>query len=154
MALIRCPSCKLDTSDSLPTCPNCLAPLGSSGHAAHWNPAIHGTASQAPITSATISSGGQQGLGSSVLKSVPLPVWVILAGVALVAVPFVLPLILVALVWSAMAKRRGNRERSIGGEVFDIVLREARDMAKSRGEGRPLDRLKEIEQLLRAKRDA
>jgi hypothetical protein len=138
MALVRCPGCKFDTSDSLAACPHCGTALG--------------TRSQAP----------KAGLPSEVSRGrskAPLPISLgrlvvpILALFALFVAPKLLPFLLVlGVVWLLRKSRQSDR-RGLENEALQILLRQAQ--GRPRGPvGRPLERVRRIERQVGPTREA
>jgi hypothetical protein len=138
MALIRCPGCKFDTSDSLATCPHCGTVLGAR--------------SQTP----------KAGLPNEVSRGrskAPLPVSFgrlavpILALLALFVAPKLLPLLLVlGIVWLLRKSRQSNR-RGLETEGLQILLAQAQGRPRA-PVGRPLERLRRIERQIGPTREA
>src|SRR5262249_6546745 len=138
MALVRCPGCKFDTSDSLAACPHCGTALR--------------TRSQAPKESSPSEV-------SRVRSQAPLPISFgrlvvpVLALIALFVAPKVLPLLLVlGIVWLLRKSRKSNR-RGLQTEALQILLRQA-GVGPRGPVGRPLERLRKIERQIGRNRQA
>ncbi len=147
MSLVRCPGCKLDTSDSLAHCPNC----GRAFHGA----APRETASFVSTTMPEPSSPAAPGAGpSSQTKAIG---FVILL-VVLAVVPHSLPFVVMAVVFWLLANRqRSSAKRSTQTqlEALKVLVSEvsrARNQGSqvSRGSSeRPLEMLGRIERQLK-----
>jgi len=172
MALIRCPGCKLDTSDSLEHCPICGISLRGSGRRPLFD-ASHAPPQHAPMTvSATLSrdsasfepspqqgqpdpetphgalprTASVQGTGTAV-KTIG---FVILISV-LALVPHSFPLLILAVI-GYLVWRNKSGNPSPQSEVLKILVNEVRRPRSTASTGRPLDMLKRIEQQVKAGR--
>jgi hypothetical protein len=152
MSLIRCPRCKLDTSDSLDRCPNCGLAMGSvaSIELAGWS--RDATPAPSPSTSATPAARAWSGVPRQLLH-VPRVLWVILVLVVLATVPHAFPLLIVLAIAWQLWQRSQSGERTVQSEAWRVFLRELQGGAKSAPE-KPLERLQRIERELGRKRDA
>jgi len=152
MSLIRCPRCKLDTSDSLERCPNCGLAMGSvaSTELAAWS--RDATLAPSPTAAAPHAARAGSGVPRQLLH-VPRALWVILVLVVLATVPHAFPLLIVlAIAWQVW-QRAQSGERTVQSEAWRVFLRELQGVAKSAPE-KPLERLRRIERELGSKRDA
>ena len=141
MSLIRCPRCKLDTSDSLDRCPNCGLAMGSvaSTEPAGWS------REQMPESAPTSSPPPVARTGSPrQLLRIPGMVWMILVLVVLATVPHAFPLLIVAAIGWQIWRRSRSGERTLQTEAWRVFLREPE---------KPLERLQRIERELGTKRD-
>jgi hypothetical protein len=138
MALVPCPGCRFDTSDSLAVCPHCGAALGRR--------------SQAP-TESSPSDTRRARSGGPLPSSFGRLVVPILGLVVLLVAPKLLPLLFVlGIVWLLRKSRLSNR-RGLQTETLQILLRQAG--AGPRGPvGRPLERLRRIERQIGPTREA
>jgi hypothetical protein len=138
MALIRCPGCKLDTSDSLDNCPSCGIALRSGGRSlfAQATAPATGEPPPPPATAPATASG-------------PLPkiVGLVLLVIALSFIPHAFPLLAVGFILWQLAKRRGGAPSNRQAEVLKILVDEVRKAKKSPST-RPLEMLRRIEQQL------
>jgi hypothetical protein len=138
MALVPCPSCKFDTSDSLAACPHCGT--------------VFGERSQAP----TASSAGDVARAPS-KGSVPFSFGRLLVPIlgllALLTAPKLLPLLFVlGIVWFLRRSRQKNR-RGLESDALQILLRQA-EGGPPGPVGRPLERLRRIERQIGTTREA
>ena len=151
MSLIRCPRCKLDTSDSLDRCPNCGIAMGSvaSTEPAGWSrdamPAL------APTSSSPPAANPRTGVSRQLLR-IPAMLWMILVLVVLATVPHAFPLLIVLAIGWQVWQRRRSGERMLQTEAWRAFLRELQSTAKTTPE-KPLERLQRIERELGTKRD-
>ena len=149
MSLIRCPSCKLDTSDSLVRCPNCGFTLGSSPLLA----SLQSHTADAIATSSTLAQGAARSGPFSQLASVPRMFWLTAVLVVLAFVPHAFPvLIVLAIAWQ-MFQRRSAGDKKMQAEAWQAFVRELKGLNKSSSD-KPLERLRRIERDLGDKRDA
>jgi hypothetical protein len=151
MSLIRCPRCKLDTSDSLDRCPNCGLAMGSaaSTELAGWS--RDATSAPSPISSAPHAARAWSVVPRHMLH-VPRALWVILVLVVLATVPHAFPLLIVLAIAWQLWQRTQSGERTVQTEAWRVFLRELQGAAKSTPE-KPLERLRRIERELGSKRD-
>jgi hypothetical protein len=164
MALIRCPGCKNDTSDSLANCPNCGAALHGSGpslfdrgrearFAASASTITQAMGGEAPPPAATTLDPGSivaraAGLG------VKLKAAALVAGLLVLAfVPHAVPLLIVAAVFWALWNRRrtDSQQRSGDVEALRILVNEVRRPRSQSSTDRPLTRLRKLEEQLRSR---
>jgi hypothetical protein len=148
MALVRCKSCGIDTSDSLERCPICGgSPSGRQ---------LASVVAAATEAASRAADGGDKARAaaqalsqlSRQLPRVPGVVWVVAGLVLLAAVPHVLPILFVlAILWMFGRGRRASHEtqRSMESEVLKVFKNRA-PAAKQSAAGRPLERLRAIEQ--------
>ena len=151
MALVRCPGCKFDTSDSLAVCPHCGIALR--GGAPSGRPteifAEKVSIRRNPGSTAT-AAGPARALARPWGSHRPLAAIPLL--IALFAAPYLLPPLIVAGMAWLMRKQRRSSEQNLQTEVFEILLRNSG--AAPRGPvGRPLEHLRTIERKLDPKRD-
>jgi hypothetical protein len=155
MALIRCKSCGIDTSDSLERCPICGgSPSGlrlASVVAAATEAASRATAGgdKAEAAAQALSTLSRQ------LPSVPRVVWVVAALIVLAAMPHAFPILFVlAILWMFSRGRQAsqNTQRSLQSEVLRVFKNQASSARRGTAH-RPLERLRVIEQA-KLKRDA
>jgi hypothetical protein len=154
MALVRCKSCGIDTSDSLERCPNCGgSPTGV------LLASVVAAATEAASRAAT--AGGDAEAAARALKkispqlgNVPWIAWIVAALVMLAVVPHAFPILVVlAILWLFGRGRRASQaaEQSMQNEVLRIL--KSRAPSVGRAVDRPLERLRLIEQRT-LKRDA
>lgn len=154
MALIRCRTCKLDTSDSLETCPSCSAPLKGGApravpappEAAHSSPSVPGPEAHAlPAEPAQV--GGvtiPQGQLARAAIGIALLVWLLL-----VPNGFGLALLGLFAYWLLRGRRRTSS--TLRQEVLRKLLARTAVCIPSPTVGRPLELLRQIEEELREK---
>lgn len=148
MALVRCKSCGIDTSDSLERCPNCgRSPAGLS--LASAVAVATEAANQATKTGAG-SAASAQALKelSPKLRSVPRIVWIVAVLVILAVVPHAFPILAVlAILWMLSRGRQVSRtrERNVESEVLKI-LKSRTPPVRRAAANRPLERLRAAEQ--------
>jgi len=148
MSLIRCPSCKLDTSDSLERCPNCGFTLGSSPLLA----SLQSHAADAVATSSTLAQSASRSGALAQLASVPKLFWLTLVLVVLAFVPHAFPvLIVLAIAWQ-MFQRRSAGDRKLQLETWQAFVRELQGVQKGEP-GKPLERLRRVEREIQGKRE-
>jgi hypothetical protein len=154
MALVRCKSCGIDTSDSLERCPNCGgSPMG-----------LRLTSVVAAATEAAnqaAKAGGDARAAAQALKkispqlgSVPWIVWIVAVLVMLAVMPHAFPvLVVLAILWLFGRGRRASQAtaQSTQNEVLRILKSRAPSVRQA--VERPLERLRLIEQRT-PKRDA
>ena len=163
MALIRCPGCKNDTSDSLANCPNCGAALHGSGPSlfdrgreapsAASAPTMTEAMGEAPPAAATTLDPASivaraAGLG------VKLKAAALLAGLLVLAfVPHAVPLLIVAAVFWALWNRRrtDSQQRSGDVEALRILVNEVRRPRSKSSSDRPLSRMRKLEEQLKSR---
>ncbi|MET0151394.1 MAG: hypothetical protein ABW298_02135 [Candidatus Binatia bacterium] len=148
MALVRCKSCGIDTSDSLERCPNCGgSPWGL--RLASVVAAATEAASQAAKAGGDAEAAAQALRKiSPLLGNVPRIVWIVAALVILAAVPHVFPIFVVlAILWLFGRGRQASQktERSVQNEVLQILKGQALSARRAPAD-RPLERLRIIEQ--------
>jgi hypothetical protein len=138
MALVPCPGCKFDTSDSLAVCPHCGGALGRR--------------SQAP-TASLASDMPRARSGGPLPFSFGRLVVPILGLFMLLVAPKLLPLLFVlGIAWLLRKSRQSNR-RGLETDALQILLRQGG--AGPRGPvGRPLERLRRIERQIGPTREA
>jgi hypothetical protein len=144
MALVRCKSCGIDTSDSLERCPNC----GGS-------PAGLRLASVVASAAEAAKAGGDAEAAAQALKTlspslanVPRIVWPVAALIILAIVPHALPILVgLTVLWMLGRGRRASRdgERRTQDEVLQILKRQPSSARRSSSD-RPLERLRAMEQ--------
>ncbi len=150
MALVRCKSCGIDTSDSLDRCPNCGgSPMGLR------------LASVVAAATEAAKAGGDAEAAARALKkispqlgSVPWVVWIVVVLVLLAVVPHAFPILVVlAILWMIGRGRQASQTttRSMQNEVLRAL--KSRAPSVRRAADRPLVRLRLIEHK-RLKRDA
>jgi flagellar biosynthesis component FlhA len=155
MALVRCKSCGIDTSDSLARCPICgsspsglrLASVVAAATEAANRAAEGGDKAQAAAQA--LSQISRQ------LPSVPRVVWIVAGLVVLAAIPHAFPILFVlAILWMFSRGRQTSQktQRSLQSEVLKVFKNQA-SFARRAGADRPLERLRAIEQAT-LKRDA
>ncbi len=155
MALVRCKSCGIDTSDSLERCPNC----GGSPAGVRLASVV---AAATEAASQAAKAGGDADAAVQALKklspqlgSVPRIVWIIAVLIVLAAAPHAFPILVVlAILWLFSRGRQASQktERSVQSEVLQI-LKAGATSARRAPPARPLERLRIIEQRT-LKRDA
>jgi hypothetical protein len=154
MALVRCKSCGIDTSDSLDRCPNC----GGSPTGLRLASVV---AAAAEAATQAAKAGGDAEAAAQALKrispqlgSVPWIVWIVALLVILAVVPHAFPILVVsAILWMFGRGRQASQSttRSMQNEVLRVLKNRAPSV---RGVGdRPLEQLRLIEQKT-LKRDA
>ena len=144
MALVRCKSCGIDTSDSLERCPNC----GGS-------PAGLRLASVVASAAEAAKAGGDAEAAAQALKTlspslanVPRIVWPVAALIILAVVPHALPILVgLTVLWMFGRGRRASRdaERHTQDQVLQILKRQP-SSARRASSDRPLERLRAMEQ--------
>jgi hypothetical protein len=154
MALVRCKSCGIDTSDSLDRCPNC----GGSPTGLRLASVV-AAATEAATQAA--KAGGDAAAAAQALKkispqlgSVPWIVWIVAVLVILAIVPHAFPILVVlAVLWMFGRGRQASRTttRSMQDEVLRVL--KSRAPSARRAADRPLEQLRLIEQKT-LKRDA
>jgi len=155
MALDRCKSCGIDTSDSLERCPICggspsgrrLASVVAAATEAASRAAEGGDKAQAAAQA--LSQITRQ------LPRVPRVVWIVGLLVVLAALPHAFPILLVsAILWMFSRGRQASQrtQRSLQSEVLEVFKNQA-SAARRPAADRPLERLRAIEQAT-LKRDA
>jgi hypothetical protein len=145
MALIRCPGCKLDTSDSLDTCPYCRAPLKGPPARPVSPPAAaaeSGVASDVPHRRGSFSPKPSR---SSFVKTV--------VGLALLACAIVVPggvaIALIGLLgYWVLFVRQGTTSRVQAEVLRRLAERRGAEVRRSAAD-RPLSALSRIEAELR-----
>lgn len=144
MALIRCPGCKLDTSDSLDTCPYCGAPLKAPPASPVSPPAGAGSgvASDVPQRRASFSPKPSR---SSFVKTI--------VGIAIVACALVVPggvaIALIGLLgYWVLSTRQGTTSRVQAEVLRRLAERRGAEVRRSVAD-RPLSALSRIEAGLR-----
>ena len=152
MALVRCKSCGIDTSDSLERCPNCGgSPAGLSLVAVATE-----AASQAAKAGAN-SDATAQALEklSPQLRSIPRIVWIVAVLVILAAVPHAFPILVVLTILWMLGRgwhASGTRKRRVGSEALKILKGQTSSVRRPAAD-RPLERLRAVQQQT-LKRDA
>jgi hypothetical protein len=147
MALIRCPGCAFDTSDSLAACPHCGAALG---RASHEEPTASLPRDAPPARRGNQVPFSEKGPGLSSFGRAFVPILVLLA---LFVAPKLLPLLAVlGIVWLVRRSRRSN-QRSLETEALQVLLRQAGGGPRGPA-GRPLERLRRIEREISPRREA
>jgi len=155
MALVRCKSCGIDTSDSLERCPICggspsglrLASVVAAATEAASRAAEGGDKAEAAAQA--LSQISRQ------LPSVPRVVWILAVLVVLAAMPHAFPILFVlAILWMLSRGRQASQktQRSLQSEVLKVFRNQA-SSARRAAADRPLERLRAIEQAT-LKRDA
>ena len=142
MSLVRCPGCRLDTSDSLAHCPNCGAVLHGSGPRLFDQPS-------SPSHVAMSSPPPAQGAGlSTQTKAIAFVIAIILLAV----MPFLVPLAVIAAVFWFFSKSRKPGQQSRQMDALKILVSEV-SRAKQQGsqisKERPLEMLRRIERQLK-----
>ena len=165
MALIRCPGCRNDTSDSLAHCPNCGAPLRGSG------PGLfdRGAATQSPMPIARSEPGS---FASATHTAPPTPgvldpasraargsgwstqakaIGFVVVLVVLAVVPHSLPILAVLAVLWMMANRTraGSGSGPTQVEALRILVDEVRRPRSQTSTERPLERMRRLEEQLK-----
>jgi hypothetical protein len=150
MALVRCKSCGIDTSDSLERCPIC----GGSPTAVGFASAV---AAAKEAAGRAADAGVDPEAAARALKSlfprlrgVPRIVWIVGALVILATVPHAFPILVVlTILWMIASGRSRGHERGRAG------VREAREIfggqASSirQGTDKPLEHLRGVERRLK-----
>ena|SRR5438105_100085 len=151
MSLIRCPRCKLDTSDSLDRCPNCGLAMGSvaSTEPAGWS--RDEMPAPVPTTSAPPVARARTGLPRQLLR-IPGMLWIILVLVVLATVPHAFPLLIVLAIGWQVWQRSRSGERTQQTEAWRVFLRELQATTKTTSE-KPLERPRRIERELGTRRE-
>jgi hypothetical protein len=138
MALVPCPGCRFDTSDSLAVCPHCGAALGRRSQA---------PTESSPSDMARARSGG---LPPSSLGRLVVP---ILGLFVLLLAPKLLPVVFVlGIAWLLRKSWQSNRQEP-QTEALQILLRQGKGDPR-RPAGRPLERLQRIERQIGPRREA
>src|ERR1043165_7223648 len=115
MSLVRCPGCKLDTSDSLAHWPSCGAVLHGSGPPLFEQPAAEPRVEPTPSASQAQSPGV-----STQAKAIA---WVIVI-VVLALVPFLIPFAVMAVVFWLVSKSRRSGQQTKQMEALKILVTE------------------------------
>ena len=155
MSLIRCPGCRLDTSDSLAHCPNCGRSFGGSGPrlfehgpAASEPPrkplALETTTATAPHSIEYPKPSADPGV-SKLVKGIGLLIGLVL----LSFVPSLIPPFVMGVVFWFMAKRQKSLAQSPQIKALKIFVNEVSRAGTSGSKERPLDMLRRIEEQLR-----
>jgi hypothetical protein len=144
MALVRCPGCKLDTSDSLVHCPSCGTALHGPGPKL-FDPQPGAAMPTAPAASPS-RSGPSIPIGSTAKA---IGAFVVLLVVALVPHGFAL-LVVFAVLW-ILAKRTGSAKPSPRMEALRIFVDEASRARSVGSKERPLEMLRRIEQQVKTR---
>jgi hypothetical protein len=157
MALVRCKSCGIDTSDSLERCPSC------GGSRSGLSLASVVAAATEAASQAAAKAGGDGDAAARTLRKVsrqlprvPPIVWIIGVLVILAAMPQAFPILVVlAILWLF---RRGGQasqrtKRSVQNEALQILKRGVPSTRRAPAE-RPLEQLRVIEQRTLFKRDS
>jgi hypothetical protein len=148
MALVRCKSCGIDTSDSLERCPNC----GGSPAGLRLTSVVASAAEAA--TEAAKASGDVEAAAQALrtlspsLPNVPRIVWPIAALIILAVVPHALPILVgLTVLWMFGRGRRASQDaaRNTQQEVLQILKRQP-PSARRASSDRPLERLRDVEQ--------
>jgi flagellar biosynthesis component FlhA len=155
MALVRCKSCGIDTSDSLERCPNCGG--STSGLRLASVVAAATEAASRAAEGADKAEAATQALTkiSPQLLRVPRIVWTAAVLFVLAVVPHAFPiLVAAAILWTFSRGRQASQKthRSLQSEVLQAFKNQA-SSARRAAAGRPLERLRAIEQAT-LKRDA
>jgi hypothetical protein len=152
MSLIRCPRCKLDTSDSLERCPNCGLAMGSaaSTEPAGWS--RDAMPAPSPTASPPHAARAWTGVPRQLLR-VPRALWVILVLVVLATVPHAFPLLIVLAIAWQLWQRAPSGGSTAQTEAWQVLLRELQGNRKGTPE-KPLERLRTIARDLGSKRES
>ena len=167
MALIRCPGCRNDTSDSLANCPNCGASLHGSGPGLFDRGAASADAASAPIAtepmggswptaSPTLDPGSRAAQAASLGTKLKAAAFVVVLFV-LAFVPHSLPIVIVlAVFWLMMNRNRaGSGKQRNQVEALRIFVNEVRKTRSTVSSGgRPLERMRKLEEEIRSRRQA
>jgi hypothetical protein len=154
MALVRCKSCGIDTSDSLDRCPNC----GGSPTGLRLASVV--AAATEAATQAAKAGGDTEAAAQALKKifpqlgAVPWIVWIVAVLVILAVVPHAFPILFVlAILWMFGRGRQPSQttKRSMQNEVLRVL--KSRAPSVRRAADRPLEQLRLIEQRT-PKRDA
>jgi hypothetical protein len=147
MALIRCPGCKLDTSDSLDTCPYCRAPL-KGPPARPVSPPAAGSVAESGVTSDVPHRRGSFSPKPSRSRFVKTVVGLALLACAIV-VPGGVAIALIGLLgYWVLFMRQGTTSR-VQAEVLRRLAERGRAEVRRSGADRPLSALSRIEAELR-----
>jgi hypothetical protein len=155
MALVRCKSCGIDTSDSLERCPICGG--SPSGLRLASVVAVATEAASRAVEGDDKAQAAAQALSqiSRQLPSVPRVVWIVAVLVLLAVVPHAFPILFVlAILWMFRRGRQASQktQRSVQSEVLKVFKNQASSVRRAAAD-RPLERLRAIEQAT-LKRDA
>jgi hypothetical protein len=155
MALVRCKSCGIDTSDSLERCPIC----GGSPSGLRLGSVVAAASEAASRADEGDykARAAAQALSqiSRQLPSVPRVVWIVAVLAVLAAMPHAFPILFVlAILWMFSRGRQVSQktQRSLQGEVLKVFKNQALSSRRAAAD-RPLERLRAIEQAT-LKRDA
>ena len=166
MALIRCPGCRNDTSDSLANCPNCGAALHGSGPGLFDRGRDASFTASAPMKTdamgdarspavPTLDSPSRAapaaGFGVNLKAAAGVVVLLVLA-----FVPHSVPLLIVAAVFWALWNRKSTGSERQGGEIdaLRILVNEVRRPRSKSSSDRPLSRMRQLEEQLKSRRRA
>ena len=158
MSLIRCPGCKLDTSDSLAHCPSCGTALHGSGPKLFEQPGMPvespgpEPSTEIPMDSSTFATTPTEppptaelgGIGSTAKA-----IGIVAVLLALAFVPHFFPLLVVAAVFWQILKRRTSGKPSPQMEALKIFASEVSRSRNRSSKERPLEALRRVERQLK-----
>ena len=156
MALVRCKSCGIDTSDSLERCPICGG--SPSGHRLASVVAAATEAASRAAEGGDKAEAAAQALSqiSRQLPRVARVGWIVALLAMLVALPHAFPILFIlAILWMFSRGRQASQrtQQSLQSDVLKVFKNRASSVARRAGVDRPLERLRAIEQAT-LKRDA
>jgi len=155
MALVRCKSCGIDTSDSLERCPNCGGSPSGVGLASLVAAATEAASQAAAGADKADAAAPSLRTPPPQWSRIPRAAWIVGALVVLAVVPHAFPaLVVAAILWLFSRARQASQStsRTLQGEVLKVFKNEA-SSARRAGSARPLERLRTIERAT-LKRDA
>ena len=158
MSLIRCPGCKIDTSDSLAHCPNCGIAIGGRGPrlfdhrpaTTQSHPTPPPISHSVPTPMSHPTPAGQAPAVSLQLGGGTKAILFVIGLLLIALLPATIPLVVMAVVFWFLAKRQKATPQV---EALKILVSEVTRARSGGQKQRPLDMLRQIEERLRNQRN-